>query len=56
MEIFYSPFNSDASHGWTIASPRDGEKQFILRSDAPAFARLSAKERRQAREQAIIFT
>jgi len=44
MEIFYIPFSPDSAHGWTIPIPRDGERQFVSRSDALAFARSIAKE------------
>ncbi|MBB6249019.1 hypothetical protein [Rhodanobacter sp. A1T4] len=44
MEIFYIPLNAEAKHGWTIPIPRDGEKEFSNRLDAPAFARKLAQE------------
>jgi len=43
MEIFYIPFKPDATHGWKVPIPQDGEKQFSSRNDALAFARKLAK-------------
>lgn len=44
MEIFYIPFKPDTKHGWKVPVPEDGEKQFVSRTDALAFARKVAKQ------------
>ncbi|NYE27158.1 hypothetical protein HDE78_000083 [Rhodanobacter sp. K2T2] len=44
MEIFYIPFKPDATHGWKVPIPKDGERQFGSRNDALAFARRIAKQ------------
>lgn len=44
MEIFDIPFNPDAAHGWTVSIPRGGEKRFVSRADALAFAQMLAKD------------
>jgi len=44
MEMFYIPFKPDAKDGWKVQIPKDGEKQFVSRTDALAFARKVAKQ------------
>ncbi|MEO7050983.1 MAG: DUF2188 domain-containing protein [Rhodanobacter sp.] len=44
MNLIEIPFAPDASHGWTIPIPGDGEKQFSSRENALAFARTLSRD------------
>lgn len=43
VKLIEIPFTPDATHGWSIPIPGDGEKQFSSRDQALAFAQTLAK-------------